>query len=204
MKSPALYCFAVVALAINTANVQGFLSPQPTSASFFGLKSKISLKSRTAVFSDVKESNEAESESETDNALGLKHFQLEEMEDKDSCATDIFLEENGNVVVGDGDGPISIKSTGTWSQEEDGSFLMSIIRTFGGGLEATKEWDLGEFTFDVERTYIGQIAQVGNKLAMTGSLWANDPFHGDTEVGFFNMIDSTEEGFKPEGRKLTS
>jgi len=63
---------------------------------------------------------------------------------------------------------------------------------------------LGEFTFDVERTYIGQIAQVGNKLAMTGSLWANDPFHGDTEVGFFNMIDSTEEGFKPEGRKLTS
>ena len=59
------------------------------------------------------------------------------MEDKESCATDIFLEENGNVVVGDGDGPIPIKSSGTWSQEMDGSFFMSITRTFGGGLEVS-------------------------------------------------------------------
>eukprot|EP00551_Chaetoceros_affinis_P000165 CAMPEP_0203638214 /NCGR_PEP_ID=MMETSP0088-20131115/4303_1 /ASSEMBLY_ACC=CAM_ASM_001087 /TAXON_ID=426623 /ORGANISM="Chaetoceros affinis, Strain CCMP159" /LENGTH=230 /DNA_ID=CAMNT_0050492801 /DNA_START=175 /DNA_END=867 /DNA_ORIENTATION=+ len=140
-----------------------------------------------------------------------KFYQLEEMEDRESSTTEIFLSQDGTVTVTDTNGPPPVRSSGTWKaiaapsraqhnlndpdldydydESITGTFEMKITRTFRTGHDAS---DLGEFCFDVERTFIGDISTVGGLVSVTGSMHMEDDFFGDTEVGFFSMIDTTD------------
>ena len=69
---------------------------------------------------------------------------------------------------------------------------MTITRTFSVGQKST---DMGEFSYDVERYFAGEIVQVGAAIAVTGAIHSADPTLGDVEVGFFNMIDTTDEKY---------
>lgn len=122
-------------------------------------------------------------------SIADKYFQLEELEDKETATTEVFLKPDNTVEFGETDGPIPESCTGTWSLSDSDAFTMTITRTFGGGKENT---DMGEFSFEVIRTFAGEIAFVGAAAAVTGSMFAADD-KGDTEVGYFNMIDTTDE-----------
>ena len=51
---------------------------------------------------------------------------------------------------------------------------------------------MGEFSFSVERVYAGDMTVVGGKTAVSGVIHQIDDL-GDREVGYFNMIDTTNE-----------
>ena len=129
-------------------------------------------------------------------SIANKYFQLEEAEDKDTCTTELFLKEDKTVTVGESDGPLPLRASGSWDQRGDGSFTMTITRTFEAGKEKTMPTDIGEFTFTVERLFSGDISAVGGRLAMSGSMHDIDELLGDRRVGFFNMIDTTKERLK--------
>ena len=124
-----------------------------------------------------------------------RYFNLEELEDKDKCVTEVYLNADGTIQVGETDGPPVLEAAGTWAcDSQSGAFTMALHRTYGGGAPGS---DMGEFRFAVDRTFTGSLYRVGAKLAVEGSLHAVDE-HGDGEVGFFEMLDVTNER---EGRK---
>jgi len=120
--------------------------------------------------------------------IASKFYQLEELEDREACTTEIFLSNDGSVTATETNGPPHIDVTGKWSQSNDTSFTMTVKRTYGTGNDSS---DIGEFQFDVERSFIGEITLVGGVTSITGSMHMNDEFSGDVEVGFFSMIDTT-------------
>lgn len=128
-----------------------------------------------------------------------KHFQLEELEDAEKCTTDIILNSDMTVTVGSTDGPFFSSSYGTWSESTDESsedragFEMKLSRTYTAGGDSKDATDIGEFTYEVERTFSGSLTIVGGTLAaMEGVILDIDELFGTREVGFFNMIDTTE------------
>jgi hypothetical protein len=131
-------------------------------------------------------------------------FQLEEMEDRDTCSTELTLQRDYTVTLGDTDGPLFCQSSGTWSlstaDDSTQLFDMSLTRKFEAGHEARALTDLGEFTFAVDRAYLGSVTRVGDRLAVSGTVHCLDDFFGDKQVGFFNMIDNREES--PEDLKF--
>ena len=77
-----------------------------------------------------------------------KYYQLEEMEDIDSCTTELFLNAKGGVEFGDTDGPRFVTAEGHWLVAPGtNDFTMHIRRTFKTGQDNT---DMGEFTFESE------------------------------------------------------
>jgi hypothetical protein len=102
---------------------------------------------------------------------GSKFYQLEEMEDKDACTTELFLLNDGSIQVSETNGPPPAKSSGQWRLESNndggGVFEMTIVRTYGTGNQNT---DLGEFTFNVERNFIGNVSIVGGLVSVTGAI----------------------------------
>eukprot|EP00573_Skeletonema_grethae_P000228 CAMPEP_0201686220 /NCGR_PEP_ID=MMETSP0578-20130828/748_1 /ASSEMBLY_ACC=CAM_ASM_000663 /TAXON_ID=267565 /ORGANISM="Skeletonema grethea, Strain CCMP 1804" /LENGTH=187 /DNA_ID=CAMNT_0048170243 /DNA_START=59 /DNA_END=622 /DNA_ORIENTATION=+ len=128
-----------------------------------------------------------------------KHFQLEELEDAEKCTTDILLNSDMTVTVGRTDGPLFSSSYGTWSESADDSsedratFEMKLSRTYTAGGDSKDPTDIGEFTYEVERTFNGLMTVVGGSMAaMEGAILDVDDLFGTREVGFFNMIDTTE------------
>eukprot|EP00558_Chaetoceros_sp_UNC1202_P014523 CAMPEP_0197233348 /NCGR_PEP_ID=MMETSP1429-20130617/1423_1 /TAXON_ID=49237 /ORGANISM="Chaetoceros sp., Strain UNC1202" /LENGTH=213 /DNA_ID=CAMNT_0042691573 /DNA_START=30 /DNA_END=671 /DNA_ORIENTATION=+ len=133
--------------------------------------------------------------------VASKFFQLEEKEDKETCTTEIFLSSDGTVTLSETDGPPPLRATGTWSQKDGDfdthgqQFQMTIKRMFGGGLENT---DVGEFTFEVVRHFVGEVGMVGNVISIDGAIHVTDYPLGVTEVledveaGYFSMIDTTD------------
>lgn len=121
-----------------------------------------------------------------------KYFQLEELEDKDTSTTELFLCWDGVVQVGETDGPQPIAATGTWEVIDNNTFKMKVTRTFEAGKKSNDSTDVGEFSFDVVRSFTGETTFVGNAAAITGSMHVVDDL-GDAEVGYFNMIDTTDE-----------
>lgn len=143
--------------------------------------------------------------------MGGRNFQLEELEDAESACTDILLNSDLTLTVGETDGPRYVTADGTWSeslvglhsddQSGDGSnfkryFSMKLRRTFVGGTEEKDSTDMGEFEYSVERRYDGECYLVGGStFAMNGDILDVDEIFGERRVGFFNMIDTTvEEG----------
>lgn len=47
--------------------------------------------------------------------LSKEYYQLEEMEDRDTCTTELFLRADGVIEFGDTDGPKYLAAAGTWS-----------------------------------------------------------------------------------------
>ncbi len=134
--------------------------------------------------------------SATSNLEG-KHFQLEELEDADKCTTDILLNSDMTVTIGCTDGPLFSSSYGTWSESFDDSqnravFEMKLSRTFIAGENTKDATAIGEFEYEVERTYNGLLTVVGGSLVMEGVILDKDELFGSREVGFFNMMDTTE------------
>lgn len=43
-----------------------------------------------------------------------KYYQLEEMEDRENCTTELFLKEDGEVLIGETDGPLWSEAVGTY------------------------------------------------------------------------------------------
>lgn len=134
-----------------------------------------------------------------------KYYQLEELEDADNCTTELFLKEDGTVDIGETDGPLFAKAVGNWEIKEN-DFAMTITKTFSTGNERN---DMGEFTFDVERVFEGVMTVVGGtEVAINGKIFAEDIITDkmDKEVGFFNMIDGTEQRLerRPDARPKTT
>jgi len=134
-----------------------------------------------------------------------KYYQLEELEDADNCTTELFLKEDGTVDIGETDGPLFTKSVGSWEIKEN-SFAMTITKTFKTGNERN---DMGEFEFQVERVFEGEMTVVGGtEVAVNGKIFAEDIITDkfDKEVGFFNMIDGTEHRLdrRPDARPKTT
>ena len=111
------------------------------------------------------------------------------MEDKETCTTEVFLANDNTVSLGKTDGPLFTASGGSWEQDLNGSFKMTVKRTYESG---SPGGDIGEFNFDVERTYSGEIDKSGNAVLITGSILDVDEVFGDRTVGYFSMIDTTD------------
>jgi hypothetical protein len=118
-----------------------------------------------------------------------KYFQLEELEDKESCTTELFFKPDSTVTVGRTDGPRFTEAFGTWEQQADGVVTVVLKRMYGAGRTRIAETDLGEFQFEVERTFLGELYTVGASKAVSGTIM----MYGDQEVGFFNLIETTSE-----------
>lgn len=128
---------------------------------------------------------------------GNKHFQLEELEDADSCTTDIFLNSDNTLTVGETDGPRFLSGEGTWttsttttspSSNDDDEynktlFEMILNRRYQTGKEGKQTTDIGEFEYNVERTFRGELTLVGGTaLAMNGEILDVDEMFGDRRV----------------------
>jgi hypothetical protein len=124
-------------------------------------------------------------------SVANKYFQLEELEDADKAVTELYLNGDNSVTVGETDGPFFASAEGSWSQTEE-QFKLTLTRTYKAGSEPKTFTDIGEFTFSVERVLTGTLYRVGAKLAVQGSIHSIDEY-GDNEVGFFEMIDVTQE-----------
>ena len=132
-----------------------------------------------------------------------KFYQLEEMEDKDTATTELFLRDDNWIDFGDSDGPVAAQVDGYWSVAPGtDDFEMTVKRVFVTGSDNT---DMGEFTFEVIRKYVGQMTLVGESVAITGVMLNVDEVLGDEEVGFFNMIDGTNErqGYENQSVRAT-
>mmetsp|Transcript_28051 Transcript_28051/g.42779 ORF Transcript_28051/g.42779 Transcript_28051/m.42779 type:complete len:200 (-) Transcript_28051:95-694(-) len=116
-----------------------------------------------------------------------KYFQLEEMEDKDRCTTELFLRADRRVQIGITDGPRHSDGVGTWEVQEGGTILkMTLVRKFNAG---DKKTDMGEFSYDIRRNFEGSVTLIGNLVGIEGCTRAE----ANQEVGYFTMIDTTED-----------
>lgn len=131
----------------------------------------------------------ASSSSSTSTSPAGLHFQLEEMEDGDKCITEMKFNYDGTITIGESDGPPFRLAKGKWKQQEDGSIVFNIIRTYKAGNDARKQTDVGEFEYTVERQFTGNPEWVGSKLNFQGVVHLIDEVLGDEEVGYFEMID---------------
>jgi zona occludens toxin (predicted ATPase) len=117
-----------------------------------------------------------------------RFFQLEELEDRYSCITEVFLMDDKTVDVMKTDGPLPSESWGTWAQNDD-LFVLNLHRTFKTGRKGT---DMDEFSYSVERAFVGEMTLVGENLAVKGSIHSVDDMVGDRRVGYFSMLDTTK------------
>jgi len=121
-----------------------------------------------------------------------KYFQLEELEDKDTCTTELLLKTDRTVEFGPTDGPLFTAAVGSW-QVVPGTndFTMSITRSFATGSSGR---EMGEFSYDLERRFGGEITMVGASAAITGMVFHKaGELSQEIESGYFNMIDATVE-----------
>jgi hypothetical protein len=122
-----------------------------------------------------------------------KYFNLQELEDRESCLTEVFFNPDQSLKIGVTDGPIFTEAKGKWELDEaTGSFKMNIVRTFDTGRQTKNPTDMGEFVFDVERVFTGILSEVGGLLAFEGVVHSMDERFGDLQVGIYEMIDTTE------------
>jgi hypothetical protein len=131
----------------------------------------------------------ANKEAAVASSIANKYFQLEELEDKDTCTTEVLLNDDSTISVSVTDGPIFKAASGTWTMMDENEFEMTLSRTYQAGKEKS---DMGDFEYTVERTFLGQITHIGACVAMTGSIHSMDSILGDENVGFFTMIDTTD------------
>ena len=133
--------------------------------------------------------------------------QVEEMEDIDSCTTEVVLNADLSVTVLETNGPKFLKASGSWKKEEDGTFELEIQRVYEAGVESKFASDMGPFTYATLRKFRGRMSQIGSKIGVEGAVL--DGLNDEMKVGFFEMIDTTvgeegEESLKMFNRKSSS
>ena len=137
-----------------------------------------------------------------ENGATERGFQLEEMEDKESCTTELVLRADSTVVVGETNGPPCVSATGTWKVVPDtafgttnspGTLQVELQRVYDAGREKQAGTDMGQFTFTVQRRLVGPIQRIGSSLLMIeGSIHDLDDSFTDRSLGYFSMIDNVE------------
>jgi hypothetical protein len=133
-----------------------------------------------------------------------KYFQIEEMEDRDACTTEVILNPNSTVTTLETNGPIHIHAMGYWKLDKmTGDFIMTLHRTYEAGRDSKISTDVGVFTFTTIRKFIGRLYNIGIKQGISGNIYdvTSDSDHQDIDdttpvtelrkVGFFEMIDTT-------------
>ena len=149
---------------------------------------------RTAAAAAAPISASAKANPTTSAPLVGVSFQLEEMEDADTCTSELVLNEDYTVHLGETHGPLYKSVVGTWAYENDDNdkmvFTMTLTRQYEAGKESKKPTDMGEFAFTVERLYAGSVTKVGDRLAIAGTTSIQDEVLGREEVGYFNLIDT--------------
>lgn len=115
--------------------------------------------------------------------LNNRWFQLEEMEDQDSCTTEVRLNEDLSVEVADTNGPLFTAAEGSWFlSEDDGSFTMTLKRTYEAGQPNTSDATaVGPFSFSLYRTFNGGVGMVGDRASVEGKI--TDEQTSDKELG---------------------
>jgi len=73
--------------------------------------------------------------------LTTKEYQLEELEDREECETELWLNDDGSVTLGETNGPLYKSYHGDWhvietASEDDKPFRMRLTRTY----EASSRW----------------------------------------------------------------
>lgn len=106
--------------------------------------------------------------------------------------TEVFFNPDGKITIGVTDGPVFKESDGEWELNDNGSFRMVMMRKYDAGKDTKNPTDMGEFSFKVERVYTGTVTDVGGLAAFEGVIHAIDDGLGDLQVGFFEMLDTTE------------
>mmetsp|Transcript_1960 Transcript_1960/g.4289 ORF Transcript_1960/g.4289 Transcript_1960/m.4289 type:complete len:205 (+) Transcript_1960:156-770(+) len=131
-------------------------------------------------------------------------FQLEELEGDASSITEVLINSDFTISLGKTDGPLYTESHGTWTEQHrslpdydrsERTFSMKLTRRFVTGTERSTHGTtaMGEFEYEVERTYNGECFLVGEStLAMNGEILDVDEIFGERRVGYFNMIDTSE------------
>lgn len=133
-----------------------------------------------------------------------KYFQIEEMEDRDACTTEVILNPNSTVTTLETNGPIHINAMGYWKLDKmTGDFIMTLHRTYEAGRDSKISTDVGVFTFTTIRKFIGRLYNIGIKQGISGNIYdvTSDTEHQNIDdmtpvtelrkVGFFEMIDTT-------------
>ena len=141
-----------------------------------------------------------------------KYFQIEEMEDRDSCTTEVILNPNSTVTTLETNGPIHQTATGLWKLDATtGDFIMTLHRTYEAGRDSKVVTDVGVFSFTTVRKFIGRLYNIGIKQGISGNIYDvtsdvvdmgtsgnsladlddTTPVTDLKKVGFFEMIDTT-------------
>ncbi|CAM9456681.1 unnamed protein product [Chrysoparadoxa australica] len=108
----------------------------------------------------------------TVDAVADTEFQMEELEDKETCVTSLVLNKDGSILVGATEGPIPASSTGVWSLLQNELF-MSITR---------------EFTEDVSYSVTREFRGVAEELAADTLCFSGEITMDEAKVGFFEML----------------
>ena len=127
-----------------------------------------------------------------------KYFQIEEMEDRDSCTTEVVLNPDSTVSTLETNGPLHKDATGSWELDKiTGDFTMILKRTYEAGRESKIPTDVGVFTFTTIRKFVGTLYNIGIKQGIRGNIYDVTDIHDDNsdapKVGYFEMIDTTLE-----------
>ncbi len=142
--------------------------------------------------------------------LSARFFNLEEMEDKETCRSNIRWNEGAGLVdLISTDGPVFLpESNGVYDLEEDGQFTMVLTRCYSSsphssGAEPSVSplcTDIGEFTYDHVRIFKGSATSIASGvIGIEGKLFAKFRDEGDIHednlipVGFFSMVDTTND-----------
>jgi hypothetical protein len=126
-------------------------------------------------------------------SIAGKYFQIEEMEDRDSCTTEVKLNVDHTVELLQTNGPLFKSGEGSWGQDGGGGFSMSLRRTFEAGQKNQRadSTALGQFEYTTERRFTGQMSKIGDKIGVEGSIHDIGLNGEERVVGFFEMIDTT-------------
>ncbi|EED93823.1 predicted protein [Thalassiosira pseudonana CCMP1335] len=124
-----------------------------------------------------------------------KEFQLEELEDKEESETELWLNSDGSVTLGQSNGPRVASCKGDWhlietATQEDKPFRMRLVRTYEYGTHSGSN-QVGEISYDVKREFWGNIEMVGDSISVSGTMHGlDDRDQIDCDLGFFTIIDA--------------
>ena len=137
--------------------------------------------------------------------LSTKEFQLEELEDKEECETELWLNDDGSVTLGATNGPQYSNYQGTWDitndDDDDLPFRMRLTRSY--------EVPVGDISYDVIREFWGSLEMVGASVSVSGKIHGSTNAAGnaytdeqslvESEIGYFTMIDAVASEASVEG-----
>jgi len=185
--------FLLVSITVLAARVNSFMAPSPNR-----------MTKHTTLLQLAKRSD-----------LISKEFQLEELEDKEECETELWLNEDGSVTLGATNGPPVKDYVGDWhlletAGEADRPFRLRLTREYESNTSGTN--NLGDVKYSIKREFWGNIDHAGESLTITGKTHGNfNPDSGnayideasllESEVGYFAMIDAVaSDGVEGERR----